>query len=135
MHAGHKLYAATHLLLRPPISSTFARRSLMMSSALLSGKAASEPGPTPSNFEEPKNQHFSIDPEGKQVVDLTFASEPLGMPAIEGYGWACFDFGQRVGKDDRYTIARKLGWGMHSSTWLARDNLLVCTSLSKKVRR
>ncbi|KAI0711592.1 kinase-like domain-containing protein [Earliella scabrosa] len=45
------------------------------------------------------------------------------MPATEGYGWAYFDSGQRVGKDDRYTIARKLGWGMHSSTWLARDNL------------
>ncbi|KAI0709096.1 kinase-like domain-containing protein [Earliella scabrosa] len=88
----------------PPISAV---RSLMAS----------------STSPKPANQHISIDSEGKQVVDLTFASEPLGMPAAEGYGWAQFDFGQRVGKDNRYTIARKLGWGMHSSTWLARDSL------------
>ena len=78
----------------------------------------------------PTNQHFSIDPEGKQVVDLTFASEPLGMPAPDGYGWPQIDFGQRVGKEERYTIVRKLGWGMHSSTWLARDNLSVFACLA-----
>ena len=72
---------------------------------------------------EPTNQHFSVDPEGKQVVDLTFVSEPLGLPAADGYGWAQFEFGDQVGQDNRYTITRKLGWGMHSSTWLARDSL------------
>jgi hypothetical protein len=65
---------------------------------------------------EPKNQHLSVDAEGKTVVDLTFASEALGMPAAKGYGWAQFEFGDSVGNDQRYTILRKLGWGMHSST-------------------
>ncbi|KXN87240.1 Serine/threonine-protein kinase SRPK [Leucoagaricus sp. SymC.cos] len=77
--------------------------------------STTQPGPT--------NQHFSVDPEGKQVVDLTFASEALGMPAANGYGWAQFEFGDQIGQDNRYTIARKLGWGMHSSTWLARDTI------------
>jgi hypothetical protein len=74
---------------------------------------------------EPTNQHFSIDSEGKQVVDLTFTSEALGMPAADGYGWAQFEFGDQIGQDNRYTIVRKLGWGMHSSTWLARDSMSV----------
>ncbi|KAJ7435298.1 kinase-like protein [Mycena galericulata] len=74
-----------------------------------------------STSTEPTNQHLSVDAEGKTVVDLSFASEALGMPAAQGYGWAQFEFGDTIGDDHRYTILRKLGWGMHSSTWLARD--------------
>ena len=70
---------------------------------------------------QPRNQHFSVDPDGKTVMDLIFTSEPLGMPAKEGYGWVQWKFGEKVGPDARYTILRKLGWGSHSSTWLARD--------------
>ena len=81
---------------------------------------------------EPKfaNQHFSVDPEGKEVVDLIFASEALGMPAADGYGWAQLEFGEQIGQENRYVITRKLGWGMHSSTWLARDNVSVYCQLS-----
>ncbi|THH30829.1 hypothetical protein EUX98_g3364 [Antrodiella citrinella] len=73
----------------------------------------------------PKNQHrdFSVGPNGESVYDLSFASEPLGMPASAGHGWAQLDFGQKIGPQDRFTVERKLGWGMHSSTWLARDTL------------
>ena len=71
------------------------------------------------------NLHFSVDPEGKQIIDLIFASEALGMPAADGYGWAQLEFGDQIGGDDRYTIVRKLGWGSHSSTWLARDSTSV----------
>ena len=74
---------------------------------------------------EPTNQHLLADPEGKQVVDPSFVSEALGMPAAKGYGWAQFEFGDRIGQDNRYTIARKLGWGKYSSTWLARDSTSV----------
>ena len=80
-----------------------------------------------TNQLEPTNQHFSVDAEGKQVVDLSFASEALGMPAADGYGWAQFEFGDQIGEgeDNRYTIVRKLGWGMYSSAWLARDSTSV----------
>jgi len=71
------------------------------------------------------NVHLSVDPEGKQVIDLNFTSEALGMPAADGYGWAQLEFGDQIGEDDRYTIVRKLGWGSHSSTWLARDSTSV----------
>ncbi|KAJ7777040.1 kinase-like protein [Mycena metata] len=45
------------------------------------------------------------------------------MPAADGYGWAQLEFGDSVGDDQEYTILRKLGWGMHASTWLARDRI------------
>jgi hypothetical protein len=55
-------------------------------------------------------------------VVYEFRFEALGMPATKGYGWAQLKFGERIGLDLRYTVARKLGWGMHSSIWLARDS-------------
>ncbi|KAJ7102514.1 kinase-like protein [Mycena belliarum] len=47
------------------------------------------------------------------------------MPAEHGYGYAQFEFGESVGdaNSKQYTILRKLGWGMHSSTWLAREEV------------
>lgn len=70
---------------------------------------------------EPSNKHISVDPHGRVNVDLTFVEEPLGLPAQDGYGWPEIDFGQTIGPENRYVISRKLGWGMSSSTWLARD--------------
>ena len=64
-------------------------------------------------------RHFPVGSDGE--VDLIFASEPLGMPAEQGYGWAQWKFKEKVGPDARYTIVRKLGWGSHSSAWLAHD--------------
>ncbi|KAJ7839787.1 kinase-like protein [Mycena leptocephala] len=51
---------------------------------------------------------------------VAFASEVL---AAKAYGRPQFAFGDPVGNDQRYTILRKLGWGMHSSTWLARNEV------------
>ena len=79
---------------------------------------------------DPANLHILVDPEGKQVVDLVFTSEAPSMPAADGYGWAQFEFGYRYGHDNRHSIVRKLGWGMHSSTWLPRDSLSVYRYLS-----
>ncbi|KAJ3925812.1 MAG: kinase-like protein [Lentinula lateritia] len=71
-----------------------------------------------------QNQHVSVDKDGKNVVDLSFVEEPLGLPGLEGFGWPQLEFGERIGPDLRYEIKRKLGWGMHSSTWLAYDTSL-----------
>jgi len=79
---------------------------------------------------EPTNQHLSVEREDGEVADLTFVSEALGMPAMKGQGWAQFEFGDQIGQDNRYTIVRKLGWGMFSSTWLARDSTSVYRQLS-----
>ena len=92
---------------RPP-SFTASVRSLKMSTDT-------------GNSTKPTNQHISVGPDGKVNVDLTFVEEPLGMPASDGYGWPQFKFGETLGPEKRYTIVRKLGWGMTSSTWLARD--------------
>lgn len=67
------------------------------------------------------NHHVSVTEDGQTFVDLEFVEEPLGMPASEGYGWPNLEFGEAIGPDNRYDIVRKLGWGMTSSTWLARD--------------
>jgi len=48
------------------------------------------------------------------------------MPAADDDGWVQFEFGDQIGQHNRYTIARKLGSGMHSSTWLARDMSVYC---------
>lgn len=72
------------------------------------------------NHPAPLLEPHDSEPEPEDRV-YDFESEALGMPAAAGYGWAQFEFGERIGPNLRYTIARKLGWGMHSSTWLARD--------------
>ncbi|SJK98279.1 uncharacterized protein ARMOST_01542 [Armillaria ostoyae] len=70
------------------------------------------------------NQHISsVGPDGVVHVDLTFVEEPLGMSAEEGYGWPQLEFNEAIGPENRYVICRKLGWGMSSSTWLARDTM------------
>jgi hypothetical protein len=58
---------------------------------------------------------------GENVTAFIFASEAIGMSAEHGCDWAQFRISDTIGNDLRYTIVRKLGWGMHSSTWLARD--------------
>ncbi|KAG5643349.1 hypothetical protein DXG03_001072 [Asterophora parasitica] len=68
------------------------------------------------------NQRLSVQPDGTVFVDLDFVEEALGLPGVDGDGWARFEFGQAIGPNKRYTVERKLGWGMYSSTWLARDN-------------
>jgi serine/threonine protein kinase len=70
---------------------------------------------------KPKNQRHTVGANGDKAYGLSFQSEALGMPASRGYGWANLEFGQKIGDGGRYTIERKLGWGMQSSTWLARD--------------
>lgn len=71
------------------------------------------------------NHHIYAGADGEQSVDLEFASEPLGLPATEGYGWPVLEFGQALGPDNRFVIARKLGWGGSSSIWLAKDQKYV----------
>ena len=86
---------------------------------------------------EPANQHRSVDltsttescldpvSASEPWADSTVTSEPLCWPAAEASGWAQFVSGDEIGQGNRYTIVRKLGRGMYSSTWLARDNMLV----------
>ncbi|RDB25924.1 Serine/threonine-protein kinase SRPK [Hypsizygus marmoreus] len=67
------------------------------------------------------NKHVSVDPEGNHLVDLEFIEEPLGVTAEQGQGFLRVEFGEAIGPDSRYEVARKLGWGMNSSIWLALD--------------
>lgn len=57
------------------------------------------------------------------MVDLSSVPGPPGLSPSEYYGWALFEEGDTYGPNERYTIVRKLGWGMHSSRWLARDTM------------
>lgn len=68
------------------------------------------------------NERLSVQPDGHVFRDLEFVEEAVGLTPVEGYGWARFEFGQTIGPRKRYTVERKLGWGMYSSTWLVRDN-------------
>ena len=100
------------------------RQALFGPLPLLRARPARHTSPlmiSPAPLSEAANQHFSVGLDGNPVVDLTFASEPLGLPAQGGYGWPYIEAGQFIGPENRYQICRKLGWGMSSSTWLARD--------------
>jgi len=44
--------------------------------------------------------------------------EPLHLSVDDGYGFARVKPGDSI---DRFSIIRRLGWGMYSSTWLAKD--------------
>ncbi|KAE9388756.1 kinase-like protein [Gymnopus androsaceus JB14] len=71
----------------------------------------------------PSNVHLSVDSNGNPVHDLSFTSESIGMSVKNKCGWPRFGYGDTMGLDGQYTIRCKLGWGMHSSTWLAFDSL------------
>lgn len=71
-----------------------------------------------------------VGPNGETELEYSFVSEPLGLPADLGYGFAQLRFNDAIGPAQRYTIVRKLGWGMHSSIWLARDaRCVLCPRL------
>lgn len=55
-------------------------------------------------------------------LDFTFDEEPLVLPKNEGYGYFPISIGQTP-LAGRYSILRKLGWGMGSTVWLSRDTL------------
>ncbi|PBK92967.1 kinase-like protein [Armillaria gallica] len=69
------------------------------------------------------NEYIKTGPDEKAGLDLVFVEEPLGLPAEEGYGWPQLEFNEAIGPEKRYVVCRKLGWGMSSSTWLARDTM------------
>jgi serine/threonine protein kinase len=47
--------------------------------------------------------------------------EPLHLSVDDGYGFARLNYGDSIGQD-RFSVIRRLGWGMYSSTWLAKDH-------------
>ncbi|KAJ3885396.1 kinase-like protein [Lentinula edodes] len=48
--------------------------------------------------------------------------EPLHLSVDDGYGFARIKSGDNLGQHDRFSVIRRLGWGMYSSTWLAKDH-------------
>ena len=59
--------------------------------------------------------------EKQDIPRFTFSEEPLGLPASEGFGWFQGGPGLTLGPDSRFKLQAKLGFGMTSSVWLARD--------------
>ena len=50
-----------------------------------------------------------VGPNGETELEYSFVSEPLGLPADLGYGFAQLRFNDAIGPAQRYTIVRKLG--------------------------
>jgi serine/threonine-protein kinase SRPK3 len=56
---------------------------------------------------------------GAPKVIPTFPEEPLGLSVAEQGGFYAPNLMTTL--NARYTLIGKLGWGVHSSVWLARD--------------
>lgn len=67
-------------------------------------------------------QHES-DTDGKQIGGFSSREQGLGFPAEKDHGLARLEFGEHIGYDQRYTIARMLNAGAYSSTWLAWNSV------------
>jgi serine/threonine-protein kinase SRPK3 len=59
--------------------------------------------------------------EQQDIPQFTFSEEPLGLPAWEGFGYFQGGPGLTIGPDCRFKLQAKLGFGITSSVWLARD--------------
>ncbi|KAL5482914.1 hypothetical protein ACEPAI_9509 [Sanghuangporus weigelae] len=68
---------------------------------------------------------FDRSPEVKkeEIKCLDFKEEPCGFREKQGFGFLQVQFGDRIGLGGRYEVLRKLGWGMQSSIWLAKDTV------------
>lgn len=53
-------------------------------------------------------------------ASIPWPEENLHLSVHEGGGFYDAYIGERL--NARYSITRKLGWGQHSSVWLARDD-------------
>jgi len=56
-------------------------------------------------------------PQEDDLPHYIFPEEPLGIPAEEACGWSP----GHLGPDLRFEVEAKLGFGITSSFWLARD--------------
>ncbi|KAM5534359.1 hypothetical protein V8D89_011952 [Ganoderma adspersum] len=68
----------------------------------------------------------SSHPDEKDIKSFqrTLEEEPLGVGSKSGFGHYDAQFGEVIGPADgstKYRIERKLGWGLYSSVWLARE--------------
>ena len=59
------------------------------------------------------------------TVTLNYNEEPIGLPPSEGFGYLDVNIGDELGPANRYHILRKLGYGVYSNVWLARDTQSV----------
>lgn len=70
------------------------------------------------------NCDHKIDHASRYVEEVDqFLEEPCGLTAEQGFGYAQPQIGEHVGIGRTYDheILRKVGWGMYSSVWLAKD--------------
>jgi hypothetical protein len=79
---------------------------------------------TAYSTENRAQQSDDIDEEDEEV--LRFHEEFIGLPASSGFGYMHVDIGDEIGEQGRYKILRKLGYGMYSTVWLARDAWYAC---------
>ena len=67
------------------------------------------------------NPNLGANEQQQDIPHFTFSEEPLGLPASEGFGYFQGGPGLTFGPDSRFKLQAKLGFGIVSSVWLARD--------------
>ena len=76
------------------------------------------PSPSPKLF-------ATLAVDDSDCPTFTFPEEPLGLSAAEGYGFFQGKPYEKLGPDGRFHLLGKLGIGMNSSVWLAKDQQYV----------
>jgi len=67
----------------------------------------------------------SPEQDAPPTVTLDFKEEPIGLPPSKGFGFLDVSINDELGPDGCYVVLRKLGYGIYSNVWLARDKRLV----------
>ncbi|KAF5391965.1 hypothetical protein D9757_003287 [Collybiopsis confluens] len=78
-----------------------------------------------TRYFHPSTAKFSMPPESTDEFDgpiFEFPVEPLGLPADASFGFFQGGPGDVLGPSNCYLLQAKLGYGIGSSVWLAKDN-------------
>jgi hypothetical protein len=71
--------------------------------------------------------------EDAPAVTLDFKEESIGLPPSKGFGFLDVNIGDELGPDGCYVVLRKLGYGVYSNVWLARDKRLAEIILPRSI--
>lgn len=113
LRASVQTHSSSHIPFRFPVPSVHLHASNRPFLAMVHNK---------TSLSAPTTEQSSHD---TPTVTLEFKEEPIGLPPSAGFGFLDVNIGDELGPDGCYVVLRKLGYGVYSNVWLARDTRLA----------